>query len=233
MTLSGIHHVGTDLILNMLQYQEHYMPFITVKIVWLELFLVIAVLSLDLLHWLLMRSYSVCECPLISYSYESAASKELSPVKCLQFSFMSCLSPLKVTHWTITFKASHWLGLPLFQFLIILFLLTFFIRIWCSEYSTVFIMLLLFRKRQLMLEEQLKEAAREPKQVTTDDKYACSPPICLMAVLPARAYLKFVSCFTDFLWYFDEVDFSFLNILNVCCWLSTILVRVLWTSSPC
>lgn len=43
-----------------------------------------------------------------------------------------------------------------------------------------------------MVEEQLKEAAREPKQVTTDDKFACSPPICLMAVLPAKAYHRFV-----------------------------------------
>ncbi|XP_071538855.1 autophagy-related protein 16 isoform X2 [Panulirus ornatus] len=47
------------------------------------------------------------------------------------------------------------------------------------------------KKRQMMLEEQLKEAAREPKQVTTDDKFACSPPICLTAVLPAKAYLKY------------------------------------------
>lgn len=45
----------------------------------------------------------------------------------------------------------------------------------------------------MMVEEQLKEAAREPKQVTTDDKFACSPPICLMAVLPAKAYHRFVS----------------------------------------
>lgn len=44
----------------------------------------------------------------------------------------------------------------------------------------------------MMLEEQLKEAAREPKQVTTDDKFACSPPICFTAVLPAKAYLKYV-----------------------------------------
>ncbi|KAG7175219.1 Autophagy-related protein 16-1-like, partial [Homarus americanus] len=47
------------------------------------------------------------------------------------------------------------------------------------------------KKRQLVLEEQLKEAAREPKQVNTDDKFACSPPICLTAILPAKAYLKF------------------------------------------
>ena len=45
----------------------------------------------------------------------------------------------------------------------------------------------------MVLEEQLKEAAREPKHVTTDDKFACSPPICLTAVLPAKAYLSFVS----------------------------------------
>ncbi|XP_066938381.1 autophagy-related protein 16 [Macrobrachium rosenbergii] len=47
------------------------------------------------------------------------------------------------------------------------------------------------KKRQMMLEEQLKEAAREPKHVSTDDKFACSPPICLTAVLPAKAYLSF------------------------------------------
>ncbi|KAK3862513.1 hypothetical protein Pcinc_031629 [Petrolisthes cinctipes] len=47
------------------------------------------------------------------------------------------------------------------------------------------------KKRQMMLEEQLKEAAKEPKQVTIDDKFACSPPICLTAVLPAKAYLSF------------------------------------------
>lgn len=51
----------------------------------------------------------------------------------------------------------------------------------------------LSRKRQMMLEEQLKEAAREPKQVSLESKFACSPPICLTAVLPAKAYLRFVS----------------------------------------
>ncbi|KAK8744722.1 hypothetical protein OTU49_000582, partial [Cherax quadricarinatus] len=47
------------------------------------------------------------------------------------------------------------------------------------------------KKRQMVLEEQLKEAAREPKQVNTDDKFACCSPICLSAVLPAKAYLRF------------------------------------------
>ncbi|XP_042889895.1 autophagy-related protein 16-like [Penaeus japonicus] len=47
------------------------------------------------------------------------------------------------------------------------------------------------KKRQMMLEEQLKEAAREPKQVSLESKFACSPPICLTAVLPAKAYLRF------------------------------------------
>lgn len=45
----------------------------------------------------------------------------------------------------------------------------------------------------MMLEEQLKEAAREPKQVSLESKFACSPPICLTAVLPAKAYLRYVS----------------------------------------
>ncbi|KAK8400462.1 hypothetical protein O3P69_003253 [Scylla paramamosain] len=49
----------------------------------------------------------------------------------------------------------------------------------------------ILRKRQMLVEEQLKEAAREPRQVTMDDKFACSPPLCLMAVLPSKAYHKF------------------------------------------
>ncbi|XP_076045943.1 autophagy-related 16 [Oratosquilla oratoria] len=49
----------------------------------------------------------------------------------------------------------------------------------------------LLRQRQQQVEEQLKEAAREPKSVTIEDKFACSPPLCLMAVLPAKAYVKF------------------------------------------
>ncbi|KAG0726706.1 Autophagy-related protein 16-1 [Chionoecetes opilio] len=49
----------------------------------------------------------------------------------------------------------------------------------------------ILKKRQMIVEEQLKEAAREPKLVTMDDKFACTPPLCLMALLPAKAYHKF------------------------------------------
>ena len=51
----------------------------------------------------------------------------------------------------------------------------------------------IYRKRQIQVEEQLKEAAVEPKIVVVDDKFACSPPICHSVSLPVKSYLQFVS----------------------------------------